>query len=291
VKLKFTIDEKNSIILVALLLFTSVQGQWINEKGKGYYKIGSWSLLADEHYTDQGIVDPNATRGLFINSIYAQYGLSTKINLITYIPFLVKNYQFAQVSQTNGKVYEPRQEYNGFGDINLGLEYGLKIAGNWVFSTTLTFGIPSGKSQAGSDGSYQTGDGEFNQLLQFNLGSGYGIGKQNFYLKSYFGLNNRTQGFSDEVHSYFETGTQVLKNKLLLLTRVHWIKPLYNGTLSAESSNGSIFANNVESMILGGEMAFQIGKKWGVSATLTQPLFGKVIFKATTYSGGIFFNL
>lgn len=283
--------KKNSIILVALLLFTSVQGQWINEKGKGYYKIGSWSLLADEYYTDQGIVDPNATRGLFINSIYAQYGLSTKINLITYIPFLVKNYQFAQVSQTNGKVYEPRQEYNGFGDINLGLEYGLKTAGNWVFSTTLTFGIPSGKSQAGSDGSYQTGDGEFNQLLQFNLGSGYGIGKQNFYLKSYFGLNNRTQGFSDEVHSYFETGTQVLKNKLLLLTRVHWIKPLYNGTLSAESSNGSIFANNVESMILGGEMAFQIGKKWGVSATLTQPLFGKVIFKATTYSGGIFFNL
>lgn len=68
----------------------------------------------------------------------------------------------------------------------MGLEYGLKTASNWVFSTTLTFGIPSGKSQAGSDGSYQTGDGEFNQLLQFNLGSGFEIGKQNFYLKSYF---------------------------------------------------------------------------------------------------------
>jgi hypothetical protein len=51
------------------------------------------------------------------------------------------------------------------------------------------------------------------------------------------------------------------------------------------------YFNNVESMIIGGEMAFQIGKKWGVSASLTQPLFGKVIFKATTYSGGIFFNL
>ena len=279
------------ILLVAIILFTSVQGQWINEKGKGYYKIGSWSLLVDEHYTDQGIVDPNATRGLFISSFYGQYGLSSKINLITYIPFLVKNYQFAQVSKTNGKIYEPRQEFNGFGDINLGLEYGLKRAGKWVFSTTLTFGIPTGKSEAGSDGSYQTGDGEFNQLLQFNLGSGFGIGKQNFYLKSYLGLNNRTQGFSDEVHSYFETGTQLLKNKLLLLSRVHWIKPLYNGTLSAESSDGSIFANNVESMILGGEMAFQIGKKWGVSATLTQPLFGKVVFKAPTYSGGIFFNL
>ncbi len=60
--------KTSGILLVAIILFTSVQGQWINEKGKGYYKIGSWSLLADEHYTDQGIVDPNATRGLFISS-------------------------------------------------------------------------------------------------------------------------------------------------------------------------------------------------------------------------------
>ncbi|MDA8948829.1 hypothetical protein N9H57_06800 [Flavobacteriaceae bacterium] len=208
--------KKYSYIIIGLLIFNSIQSQWINEKGKGYYKIGGWSLLADEHYTDQGIVDPNATRGLFISSFYGQYGLSKKINLIAYIPFLVKKYQFAQVSKTNGKVYEPRQEYNGFGDINLGVEYGLKTEGKWVFSTTLTLGFPTGKAQAGSDGSYQTGDGEFNQLVQLNVGSGFGIGKQNFYLKSYFGMNNRTQGFSDEIHSYVETGTQLLKSKLLL---------------------------------------------------------------------------
>lgn len=283
--------KKYSYIIIGLLIFNSIQSQWINEKGKGYYKIGGWSLLADEHYTDQGIVDPNATRGLFISSFYGQYGLSKKINLIAYIPFLVKNYQFAQVSKTNGKVYEPRQEYNGFGDINLGVEYGLKTEGKWVFSTTLTLGVPTGKVQAGSDGSYQTGDGEFNQLVQLNVGSGFGIGKQNFYLKSYFGMNNRTQGFSDEIHSYVETGTQLLKSKLLLLSRFHWIKPLYNGTLDASSSNGNIFANNVESVILGGEMALNIGEKWGISATITHPLFGRVIFKTQTFSGGIFFAL
>ena len=32
------------------------------------------------------------------------------------------------------------------------------------------------------------------------------------------------------------------------------------------------------------EMAFRIGKKLGVSATLTLPLFGKVVFKAPNYS-------
>ena len=32
-------------------------------------------------------------------------------------------------------------------------------------------------------------------------------------------------------------------------------------------------------------------KKMGVSATLTQSLFGKVVYKVPPYSGGIFFNL
>ena len=276
--------------MIVLFAFYYSQAQWINEKGKGYYKIGSWSLLANEHYTDQGKVDPNATRGLFISSFYAQLGLFKKVNLIAYIPFLVKNYQFAQVSKTNGKIYEPRQEYNGFGDINLGFEYGFKTEGKWVLSSTVTLGIPSGNAHGGTDGSYQTGDGEFNQLIQLSVGSGYGIGKQNFYLKSYFGINNRSKGFSNEIHSYFETGTQFINNKLLILSRLHWIKPLYNGTLDASNSNGSIFANNVESVILGGEMAFNLGEKWGVSATVTHPLFGRVIYKTQTFSGGIFFN-
>ena len=69
--------------LITLLFFTLslaiVQGQWIREKGSGYYKLSGWSLLANEHYTDQGKIDPNATRGLFINSLYVQLGLSKKI--------------------------------------------------------------------------------------------------------------------------------------------------------------------------------------------------------------------
>lgn len=41
----------------------------------------------------------------------------------------------------------------------------------------------------------------------------------------------------------------------------------------------------------GGEMALNIGEKWGISATITHPLFGRVIFKTQTFSGGIFFAL
>lgn len=278
------------IMLTLVLSCFFMQSQWIKEKSTGYMKIGGWSLLADEHYTDQGLVDPNATRGLFISSIYGEIGLGKKLNLIGYLPFFVKNYQFAQVSKTNGKTYEPRHEYNGFGDLNIGLEYGLGIRNQWNFSGTLTLGIPSGSSEGGNEGSYQTGDGEFNQLLQINAGKSYHLRKLGLYFKSFLGFNNRTEGFSDEFHMYAETGTQFLKNKLLILTRLHWIKPIYNGTLDATNANGAIFANNIESFVIGGEMGWNLGSKWGVTFGITTPLYGKVIYKASSFSGGIFLN-
>ncbi|MDA0794364.1 MAG: DM13 domain-containing protein [Bacteroidetes bacterium] len=79
----------STFILLCIFSFSFVHGQWIKEKGSGYSKISGWSLLADEHFTDQGKIDPNATRGLFISSIYLQYGLSKNINFIAYLPLWV----------------------------------------------------------------------------------------------------------------------------------------------------------------------------------------------------------
>jgi hypothetical protein len=282
-------------LLLSLLFFhltlSLSQAQWLKEKGDGYYKIGTWSLLADEHYTNNGKIDPNATRGHFNSSLYAHYGLSNKVNLIAYLPFFVKNYQFAQISQTIvGKEYEPRRTFNSIGDFNIGAEIKLSNSTNWNFSTTLVLGIPSGKEVGGFDGSYQTGDGEFNQQLQVNIGKSYSLGNQSFYLKTYLGYNNRTKGFSDELHSFVETGTQFWKNKLLLISRIHWIKPLYNGFLDASTANGTLFANNIESFSMGGEAAFTFGSNWGIALGATAPVFGKIVFKGTSFSGGFFIN-
>tara|TARA_Y100000389_G_scaffold71528_1_gene68225 strand:- start:807 stop:947 length:141 start_codon:yes stop_codon:yes gene_type:complete len=46
----------------------------------------------------------------------------------------------------------------------------------------------------------------------------------------------------------------------LILKRLQWIKPIYNGTLDASNANGAIFANNIESFAFGGELAWNIGK-------------------------------
>ena len=74
--------KKYSIILICLIGI-SLQAQWTQEKGKGYYKIGAWWLEADEHYTSTGLVDPNATRGLFITN-FAPERSSTKSKVDPY---------------------------------------------------------------------------------------------------------------------------------------------------------------------------------------------------------------
>ena len=85
-------------------------------------------------------MDPNATRGLFISSFFEHYGLSEKVNIIAYVPLFVKNYQFAQISETRkDRVYDPRQEFNSLGDINIAAEVKILPLGNWAFSATLLF--------------------------------------------------------------------------------------------------------------------------------------------------------
>ncbi len=57
------------------------------KKGTGYYKVGAWFLEADQHYTDKGPLDPNATRAIFVTSLYVRNGNIDKITLMGYIPF------------------------------------------------------------------------------------------------------------------------------------------------------------------------------------------------------------
>ena len=56
--------------------------------------------------------------------------------------------------------------------------------------------MPIGNDSGGSQGNLQTGDGEFNQLIQLDAGTGFPIGGTNGYANVYVGFNNRTNGFS-----------------------------------------------------------------------------------------------
>lgn len=277
-----------------LLPATQLQagGGWPQPKGHGYFKLYEWWLVADQHFTDQGLIDPNITFGIFNTSLYAEYGLTDRLTVVMNIPLFSRNYFNNQVSFTTGEVTMQGEAINTIGDTDLGLQMGLFSRGGWSASATLMLGIPLGEDSGGPGGILQTGDGEFNQFLRLDLGRGFGFGKVEAYANVYAGFNNRTNGFSDEYRFGIEAGVTFLNKKVTATARLYGIESLKNGDLPAERSNStSIFANNSEHLTFSPSIAYNINEKWGVSAGLGKALSGEIIFANTAYSVGVFMKL
>ena len=284
----------NKHLIIIFLLAFSVQtsfAQWTKGKGNGYYKLAAWGLQYDQHYTDSGGIDPNATRTIINTIAYAEYGISNKFDVIAYVPFFASTSQNNQVSGTTGEQITPGESFNSFGDVELGLRYGLYKKGAWVADVKLILGLPTGDDSGGSDGSFQNGDGEFNQYISSSLGYSKSFANTNLYLKSYLGFNNRSQGFSDEFRTGLEVGLNVLNNKLWLISRLNILRSFKNGSLNATTSNGSIFANDIQFDSFGFEASYYLTKKLGISLAVDSAFSGEVVAAAPSFTAGLFLDI
>ncbi|MEO1262786.1 MAG: hypothetical protein AAFZ15_28520 [Bacteroidota bacterium] len=287
--------NRNLIITAALIFFSSnvfAGGGWPQPKGWGFFKLSQWWLVADQHFTDNGQIDPNLTSGIFNTSLYAEYGFTDRITGVAYVPFFSRAYFNNEVSGTTGEILTPGESINSFGDTNLGIKYGLTLNSPLALSATLTFGLPLGNDNGGTQGALQTGDGEFNQILRFDAGTGFAINKLPAYANAYVGFNNRTEGFSDEFRYGIEAGITFWDNKITAIGRLFGITSFKNGDLPADRSNStSVFANNAEHISFTPEIAYNINEKWGVSVATGVALSGRLIFASPSYSFGVFYKL
>jgi hypothetical protein len=291
---KLTINMKQrTLIFIGLLFLAQLSfAQWSKGKGKGYYKLSAWYLNTDQHFTDTGDIDPNATRTQFNINFYGEYGLSDKLDVIAYVPFFARATQNNIFSGTNGSLIQPGEELNSIGDIDLGLNYNFYKKGNWSASAKLILGLPTGEDAGGSDGSYQTGDGEFNQYLSGLLGFSTSFNGTPFFAKTYIGINNRTQNFSDEFRFGLESGINIFNKKVWLIARLDVVESLQNGSLNAQNvPQGSIFANNVEFIGIGAEASYYITDKLGVSVGVGGAISGRIIAANPSLTGGIFLDI
>ena len=264
-------------------------GPWPQPKNGGYIKISEWWIIANQHYTDAGQIDPNLTNGLFNSSIYAEYGLTDRLTGTLYFPFFSRAYFNNTVSGTTGETLIPGEAINSIGDTDISLKYNL-IQGSVPISATLTLGIPLGNDGGGSLGTLQTGDGEFNQMLSLDAGTGFQLGSANAYASISAGYNNRTEGFSDEFRFGLEAGIGLFKNRLTAIARLYGTQSLRNGVEGQRENSTSIFANNSEHLTFGPELAFNITDEWGVSAGFGTALSGALIYAATSYNVGVYYK-
>ncbi|HQU58857.1 MAG: hypothetical protein KDD02_11460 [Phaeodactylibacter sp.] len=287
---------KKNILLLPLLLFFAqpllAGGGWPQPKGRGYFKLSQWWVVSDQHFTDVGKIDPNVTNGIFNTSLYAEYGFTDRLTGVLYFPFFSRAYFNNTVSGATGEVITPGEAINSLGDTDVGIKFGLTQNHPLAISATLTFGLPLGNDSGGSAGNLQTGDGEFNQMIQLDAGRGFRIGKHNAYANAYLGFNNRTNDFSDELRFGVEGGITVLQERLTLIARLYGVKSMYNGKLPSEMiTSTSIFANNTEYLSFSPEIAYNITDKWGVAASAGGAFYGRLIAARPSYSVGVYFRL
>ncbi|MEM7575334.1 MAG: hypothetical protein AAF433_20675 [Bacteroidota bacterium] len=282
-------------ILVLLLVLANglqAQGPWPQGKGNGYFKLSEWWIRFDEHYTDTGDKDPNLTTGVYNTSIYAEYGLTDRLTGVVNLPFFSRTTMNNLISETTGAVLVEGEALNGLGDAELGLKYTLTQDGAGLpIALSLTFGLPLGEDQGGSQGNLQLGDGEFNQLLMAHIGSSFQLGNANAYWSAILGVNNRTNNFSDELRYGLEAGVNLAQDRLLLVGRLRGLSSFMNGETAATATSTGLFANNIEFLTLGGEANFFLTEKLGLSLGLASPLSGRIYAVGTSYSAGVFLQI
>ncbi len=288
---------KQYSILVALLVFSIhvafAGGPWPQPKGKGYFKLSEWWIVFNQHYTDAGRLDPNVTTGIYNTSFYGEYGLTDRLTAIAYAPLLSRNYMNNLRSATTNDILVAGEAINSLGDIDLSLKYGLTKPSNSIpISVSLTLGLPTGKAVAGALNNLQTGDGEFNQMLQIDAGRGFKLNdKVSSYVSGYAGFNHRTKGFSEEFRYGVEYGFGLANQKLWLIGRLNGIESFKNGATAETITSTSIFANNTEFTSFGVEAAYYASKRVGVSASFASAFRGEIIAAAPSYSVGVFYDM
>lgn len=285
------------IILIILLvpicsLLLQAGGPWPKKKGKFYLKLSEWWIVFDQHYTDSGNIDPNVTTGIFNTFLYTEYGVTDRFTAIVNAPLFSRNYMNNLRSATTNDIIVRGEALNSIGDIDVGLKYGLTKPGAKVpLSVSLVLGLPTGATGKGELGNLQTGDGEFNQLLQLDIGQGFQIKESSAYVSGYVGVNNRTNGYSEEFRYGLEVGLGLFSNKLWVNSKLTAIESFKNGDTAETTTSTSIFANNSEFVSIGFEANYFINANMGVSAGYATAFSGAVIAAAPSYSVGFFYNL
>lgn len=288
---------KKQIILLAFGALFSLHlqagGPWPQAAGNGFFKLSEWWIIFDQHFTDEGHTDPNVTTGIFNTSFYGEYGLTDRLTGIVNANLFSRNYMNNLVSNTTGETIQAGEAINTIGDIDISLKYGLTAPGHrFPLALTLTLGLPTGKTAGGSQGNLQTGDGEFNQILQVDGGTSFKLGQRtNSYLSGYLGVNHRTQGFSEELRYGLEWGLGLMESKLWLIGRLNAVESFKNGDTAANTTSTSIFANNTEFTGVALEANYYLSKRWGVSASVAGAFRGEIIAAAPSYSFGVFYDL
>ncbi len=257
---------------------------WPQPRRGGYFKFGQNWIISDAFYSPSGDITTIRTNSLFTTSLYGEYGVSHRLTTLFYLPVFVRS-TLAEVRYRQSGRVESAEFLNAVGDADVGFKYGLIVNKPVVVSASVLLGLPLGETSGGVSGILQTGDGEFNQLLRVDVS--HSFYPRPFYASAYVGVNNRTQGFSDE----FRWGAEVgyTSSKIIAVAKLNVVESFFNGS-DAVASNG-VFSNNTEYVSPTLEVAYLLTESLGITVSAGYAFSGRNILASPNYGAGVFYKL
>lgn len=270
------------MVLCSVVSSALAGGGWTYVKGKGFVKLSQNAIYSSQLFNPDGEVIDITTIGYYATALYGEYGLSDRFTAIAYVPFFTRNTLNKTRFRFSGMEI-PGDELNSVGDIDLSLKYGFYKSDTWVASVQVLFGLPTGKVAGGETGILQSGDGEFNQMIRFDVSRPL---SEKAWVSAYAGLNNRTNDFSDEYRLGAEVGTKFC-NRFLAIAKVDVVQSFFNGDADP-TQGGTIFSNNTEYISPSLEVAYEWNNEIGFSLSAAGAFAGKNILAAPNYGIGIY---
>ncbi|MCE2504255.1 MAG: hypothetical protein J4G05_09405 [Chlorobi bacterium] len=276
------------IVLCALVIECqnlAAQG-WPQEKGSGYYKLGLNVVRSDMFYESDGQRTSIPTLSNYTVSLYGEQGITDRITGILYLPFLKRITLNRQVGEPSGFVFFEGDEATGIADADVGVRVGLLQTGGTVVTAGLKLGLPLGSDD--QEYGLYTGDGEFNQII--TAGVGYSFYPVPAYSSAYVGLNNRSNGYSEEFLYGLEIG-YTFGERVNVIGRLTGLNSLKNGNPDVTGGMEGSSANNQSYLVYGLEGAWQITGTFGVSVGVSSAFFGRNALSAPAFSLGLFLKI
>ena len=206
------------LLLIVFIAFSSVGATWVREKGRSLFYGDLSYRSTNEYYINGEAREANSFQELNF-SVYLDYGVTETYTIGVYAP-LVKALSIDSTPVSPNVLHVNR------GDIDFIQRYQFASFFGAVFNLELLLGIPTGNHQERHG--LHTGDGEFNIMPGLSMGWGFSFFSLPSYLTLYTGMNYRNNGFSNEVHSSFQWGSFVYKEKLLLSFEAKKLESLEN---------------------------------------------------------------
>ena len=292
------------LLSIALLFFPLVsqvfaQSGWTQNAGTGYFKLNQSVIRAGQFFNPDGDLIDITTTSVYSSVLYGEYGLNDRLTAVVNAQLFVRSTINELESRADGTVI-PGDEFNGLGEIQLGLKYGILKSGPIVLAASGQVKLPSGENVGGDTELLQSGDGAWGALGM--LHASHSFYPQPFYANLSVGYQWRGTAdlaYSSGLVTVDYDDAFVWGGELGWTPNANWalafkwtqVQPFEADEVEGITGSSSIFGNRLTYFAIIPEVNYITSQNWGVSVSAGGVFFARNILAAPSFNLGVFYLL